>query len=95
VGAIYGLHDALVNATLPAGVWQTYDVAFTAPRFENGEKVANARVTARLNGKVVQDNVEVTESTFTFEPETEGPRPIILQDHGNPVKFRSIWVDPT
>jgi hypothetical protein len=94
IGAIYGLHDPLVNAALPAGVWQTYDVTFTAPRYEEGKKIFNARITARLNGKLIQDDVEIEDATFTFESEQEGPRPIILQDHGNLVKFRNIWVDP-
>jgi hypothetical protein len=94
VGAIYGVRDAVVNAALPAGVWQSYDVEFTAPRYQNGTKIANARITARLNGVLVQNDAEVSAATFTFEPETAGPRPIILQDHGNLVGFRNIWIDP-
>jgi hypothetical protein len=96
VGSIYGVRDARINAALPAGVWQTYEVTFTAPRYDSeGDKTSSARITVLLNGKLVQDNVEITGATFTFESEQKGPRPIILQDHGNLVKFRNIWVDPS
>jgi hypothetical protein len=95
LGAIYSIADAITNAALPAGVWQSYDVQFTAPRYDaSGAKIANARITARLNGVLVQDNVEVPNATLTFEPEAPGARPIILQDHGHAVKFRNAWVDP-
>jgi hypothetical protein len=95
-GAIYGVRDARVNAALPAGVWQTYDVTFTAPRYDAaGQKTANARVTAYLNGTLVHDDVQIPGPTFTFEPEQRGLRPVILQDHDNLVRFRNIWVDPT
>jgi hypothetical protein len=95
LGAIYSIADALTNAALPAGVWQSYDVQFTAPRYDAaGTKIANARITARLNGVLVQDNVEVPNTTLTFEPEAPGTRPIILQDHGHAVRFQNIWVDP-
>jgi hypothetical protein len=96
LGAIYSIADATTNAALPAGVWQTYDAVFTAPRFDaSGTKIANARITAHLNGVLVQDNVEVPNTTLTFEPEAPGLRPIVLQDHGHAVRFRNIWVDPT
>lgn len=96
VGAIYGVADAITNAALPAGVWQSYDVQFTAPRYDAaGNKTANARITARLNGVLVQNDVEVTTATFTFEPESPGSRPLTLQDHGHAVKFKNVWVDPS
>jgi hypothetical protein len=95
LGAIYGVADAITNAALPVGVWQTYDVHFTAARYDvNGTKTANARITARLNGVLIQSDVEVPGTTLTFEPEAAGPRPIVLQDHGHEVQFRNIWVDP-
>jgi hypothetical protein len=95
LGAVYSIADAVTNAALPAGVWQSYDVQFTAPRYDAaGAKTSNARVTVRLNGVLVHDDVEVPNSTLTFDPESPGPRPLVLQDHGHAVRFQNIWVDP-
>jgi hypothetical protein len=85
-------HAPLVNASKPPGEWQTLDMTFLAPRFDAaGKKVANARITAILNGKMVQDNLEVetpTGSAWKNKELLTGP--ILLQaDHG-PVAFRNI-----
>jgi hypothetical protein len=95
-GGIYSVQAPLVNACLPPLVWQTYDVDFTAARRDDqGKKIANARMTVRLNGILVQQDVEVDHAT-TAAPLAEGPEagPIYLQDHGNPVRYRNIWVLP-
>jgi regulation of enolase protein 1 (concanavalin A-like superfamily) len=94
LGAIYGIANPDVNAALPAGVWQSYDIDFTAAKWEGTTKVADARLTVRLNGVLIQDNVAVPNSTYTFEAEQPGARPIIFQDHANSVEYRNIWLAP-
>ena len=92
-GGIYSIAAPKLNACLPPLSWQTYDVDFTTAVFENGKKVKSARMTVRLNGVLVQDDVELTKST-TASKLKEGPEPgpIYLQNHGNPVFYRNIWV---
>lgn len=95
-GGIYTVRDPDLNMAFPPLAWQTYDVDFTAARFDQaGNKISDARITARLNGVVVQPDVAVPHAT-TAAPLAEGPEPgpIYLQDHGNPVRFRNIWVVP-
>lgn len=95
-GGIYGTSKPKLNMCLPPLTWQTYDVHFTAPRFDaEGKKTANARMTVYLNGVLVQDDVEVPTPTTAAPLGDEGPLgPLHLQDHGNPVRFRNIWVLP-
>lgn len=92
-GGIYSIKDPDLNMCFPPLTWQTYDIDFTAARFENGKKVTHARMTVRLNGVVVQDDVECTHKT-TAARKKEGPEPgpVYLQNHGNPVRYRNIWV---
>ncbi|XZE53672.1 family 16 glycoside hydrolase [Planctomycetaceae bacterium SH139] len=95
-GGIYSIRRPDLNACLPPLSWQTYDVEFTAARYDGaGKKTANATVTVRLNGILIHSNV-VLPKTTTAAPRAEGPTPgpIYLQDHGNPVRFRNIWVMP-
>ena len=95
--SIYKQHIPLVNASLKPGEWQVYDVIFTAPKFNtDGSVKTPARFTVLHNGVLVQNNVEVKGETvyigqpsYTVHGEKE---PFILQDHGNPVSFRNIWV---
>lgn len=92
-GGIYKTRDPDSNAGYPAGLWQTYDIEVKAPRFDaTGNKTATARLTVRLNGVLVQDNVSVPNPTGGGKEAARGP--IILQDHGNPVQYRNIWVHP-
>ena len=94
-GGIYKAAAPFVNMCLPPLTWQTYDINVTAPRFEGEKKVANARMTVRHNGTVIHDNVEVPAITpgGTLKQEaTKGP--LHLQNHGNPVRYRNIWVLP-
>ncbi len=96
-GSIYGQYPPLVNACRPPAQWQTYDVLYTAPRFEaDGKLRSPARLTIFHNGVLIQHNVELTGPTSWLEraPYQAHPekQPVSLQDHGNPVRFRNIWV---
>ncbi len=95
--SIYGQYPPLVNASLPPGKWQTYDLIWTAPRFAaDGKLLSKAHVTVLHNGVLVQNNVEMTgpDPWIGRPPYTAHPErlPIALQDHGNPVRYRNIWV---
>ena len=95
--ALYGQYPPLVNASLPPGEWQTYDIVFHAPRFgADGKVLAPARVTVLHNGVLVQDGVELTGPTAhqARPPYSAHPAklPLALQDHGHPVRYRNIWV---
>jgi hypothetical protein len=95
--AIYGQYPPLVNASLPPGQWQVYDILYTAPRFDAaGKLLSPVHLTVFHNGVLVQNNVELTGPTswlerapYRYHPEKQ---PLSLQDHGNPVRYRNIWV---
>ena len=95
--SIYIQYPPLVNACRPPGQWQWYDIVWTAPRFDAEGKVASkARLTIFHNGVLVQNHVELTGPTDWLKraPYTAHPDklPVSLQDHGNPVRYRNIWV---
>jgi hypothetical protein len=92
-GGIYTISAPSVNMCYPPLQWQTYDIDYTAATFEGGKKVKNATITVRHNGVLIHENVELTKGT-TAAPVKEGPEagPLYLQDHGNPVRFRNVWV---
>jgi len=91
--AIYRQRKPVMNVCLPPLAWQTYDIDFTAARFNaQGVKVTNARITVRHNGVVVHDDVELQSKTGAGQPEGPDPLPIYFQDHGNLVTFRNIWI---
>ncbi len=93
-GGIYTIKDPDTNMCFPPLQWQTYDIDFTAAKFDNeGKKTESARITVRHNGVVIHDNIELPKRTAA-SPMAEGPEPgfIHLQDHGNPVRYRNIWV---
>jgi len=93
LGAVYKQHIPLVNPCRPPGMWQTYDMIFHAPRFDrNGKVVEKANVTVLLNGVLIQDHVEIGPTPGGPRSEEKPTGPIFLQDHGNPVKYRNIWV---
>lgn len=95
--SLYGQYPPLVNASRPPGQWQTYDIIWTAPRFDDeGRLLAKASVTVLHNGVLVQHNAELTGPTgwigrppYQAHPER---LPIAFQDHGNPVRYRNVWV---
>jgi hypothetical protein len=90
-GGIYKTRDPDSNAGYPASLWQTYDVDVKAPRFDaGGTKTADARMTVRLNGVLIHNDVVVPKPTLGDNEKARGP--ILLQDHGNAVQFRNIWV---
>lgn len=96
-GSVYKQHAPLVNASRKPGEWQTYDLVFHAPRFdEQGKVIDRARVTALHNGVLIQNNAEIYGITYNDRPAlyiSHAPRrPIRLQDHGNPVRYRNIWI---
>lgn len=94
--SIYKQHIPLVNASKAPGEWQSYDIVFMAPRFNDaGRLVKAAQVTVLHNGVLVQNNVSISGPTsYVGAPnyEAHGPAPIRLQDHGNPVSYRNIWL---
>lgn len=92
-GAIYKQHVPLVNACRPQGEWQTYDIIFRAPKFENGKKSANATLTVFHNGVLIHDHAEATSPTGSAMSQEEKPvGPLLLQEHGHAVGYRNIWI---
>lgn len=91
-GGIYSVSEPDVNMCLPPLAWQTYDIDFTAAKYDGDKKVKNARVTIKHNGVVIHDDIELPHGTPGRHPEAPGPQSLFLQDHGNPVAFRNIWV---
>ena len=94
---IYSIQAPLCNACLPAEEWQTYDIIFRAPRFNQyGEIAEDGRITFLQNGIVVHNNFilpSVTPGGIT-ENRRVAKGPLMLQDHGNAVSFRNVWVMP-
>lgn len=96
-GGIYSIKDPSVNMCFPPLSWQTYDIDFTAAQYNDaGEKTADARMTVRHNGVTIHKDVALPKAT-TAAPVKEGPEPgpLYLQDHGNPIRFRNIWLVET
>ena len=94
-GAIYKVAAPLVNACKKPQTWQKYDIAFRAPRSDAAGKLAEkARVTVFQNSVMIHDNVEITTTAGALDNEPFKPGPIVLQDHGNLVRYRNIWIIP-
>jgi hypothetical protein len=97
-GGLYSVKDPDVNMCLPPLSWQTYDIEYTAAKYEGDKLVANPRVTIAHNGVVIHKDVELPgDRSTTAAPNKPGPEPgpVYLQDHGNPVRYRNVWVVET
>jgi len=97
-GALYKHSPPMVNAALPPGQWQTYDITYTAPVVENGEIKQKARFTVLHNGILIHNDADMQHATaYPLAARTQIPAlpaPIRLQDHGNAIQFRNIWLLP-
>ena len=93
-GGIYGISKPQANACKAPAVWQTYDIDFKAPIFKDGKKVELGVITVLHNGVAIHKDQKLTKdfttSGMSTDPSTPGP--IMLQDHGNPVQFRNVWL---
>jgi hypothetical protein len=96
--AIYGQSPPLVNACRPPGEWQQYDIVYTAPRFKDSKIDVPGFVTVFHNGVVVQNHTQIlgtTEHRALPKLVVHAPKaPLRLQDHGDPVRYRNIWIRP-
>lgn len=96
--SLYGQSPPLVNACRQPGEWQQYDIVYTAPRFKDGKIDVPGFVTVFHNGVVVQNHTQIlgtTEHRQLPKLVVHGPKgPLRLQDHGDPVRFRNIWIRP-
>jgi len=92
-GGLYRQKAPDVNMCLPPLAWQTYDIYFRAARFDaDGKKTEPARITVLHNGYPIHDDYQLTGKTGAGRKEEPTPGEIYLQDHGNPVAFRNIWI---
>lgn len=96
-GSLYKTKPPLVNACRKPGEWQTYDIIFHAPKFDaHGTLLKPADITVLHNGVLVQDHTQLLGTTAYEEPPSYKPHgerePIQIQFHGNPVRFRNIWL---
>jgi hypothetical protein len=95
--ALYAQYPPMVNACRPPGEWQTYDIVFRRPRFDdNGQLISPARFTVFHNNILVHHDVElIGPTTHKARPPYKAHAdrlPVSLQDHGNPIRFRNIWI---
>ncbi len=92
--AIYQFKPPDANVTRPIGEWQSYTIAFRQPRWDGDKKTESARISVIHNGVLVHDDVHVPNKTGHGRKEGPEPGPLQLQNHGNPVVFRNVWLLP-
>ena len=95
-GAFYGHNAPLVNASRKPGEWQTYDIVFHAPKKKENGEVEAGSFTVLHNGVLIQDHIAIKgDATTAARFKGVTPKgPLVLQDHGNPVRYRNIWIRP-
>ena len=91
-GSIYKQQQPDRLVCKKAGEWQSYDIVFRAARFDGEKKSEHARITLYHNGELIHDDYSITAKTGAGEKEGPEPRPIKLQGHNNPVRFRNVWI---
>jgi len=97
--AMYGQFPPLVNASRPPGAWQAYDIVFTAPRFKGGSALDKPAIVTVLHNGVLVHNADAfwgPTAHKKIDPYTpdNARGPLVLQDHGNPVRYRNVWIRP-
>jgi hypothetical protein len=94
-GGIYSVATPKSIESLPPGAWQTYDIDFRSPEVTDGKITRPAVLTVRHNGVLIHENVKADHvTTAGVGGPVESPAPLMLQDHGNAVRFRNIWLEP-
>ena len=94
-GCFYKFKAADIPMCFPPLRWQTYDIDFIAPKFDDGKKISDATITVKHNGVIIHDKVKLPKGTGAGGGRKEVPvGPIIFQGHGNPVTFKNVWILP-
>jgi len=93
-GSLYKFRPPDKNVCAMPGRWQSYDIIFHAAKFDGNKKKENAQITVWHNGVLIHNDVALENKTGAGRPEGPEPGPILLQDHGNEVLFRNIWIEP-
>jgi hypothetical protein len=97
-GAVYGVNPPMANALRPPGEYQAYDIVFRRPVYDGNKVLDPGHVTVFVNGVLVQDHTQLEGATGHMGRTKPGPfpakGPLVLQDHGNPTRFRNIWYRP-
>ncbi|MEX0585735.1 MAG: DUF1080 domain-containing protein, partial [Pirellulales bacterium] len=92
-GSLYKFKPPEINMSYPPLVWQTYDIDFTAARFDGlGNRIRQALITVRHNGVTIHDRLTLYNKTGGGKPEGPDALPILFQNHGNPVHYRNLWL---